>query len=114
MENGIGELVDFIVLLSCSAGFVGGAFTVLETILGAPPGYEKVSEGFRAFTSIRLIKLMRALQLSRWIYSHPQMRGLLETVFRSWQAMILVGVFSMFSMLTIVSKKKRQFNSKFI
>eukprot|EP01048_Picozoa_sp_COSAG05_P007046 COSAG05_NODE_484_length_9355_cov_5.704840_3_plen_2541_part_01 len=91
--------LDFFVLICCSAGFLGGVFTVMETILGELPGYEKVFEGLRALTSLRLIKLMRALQLSRWIYTHPQMRGLLETVFTSWQSMILVAIFSMFSMV---------------
>eukprot|EP01049_Picozoa_sp_SAG25_P000993 SAG25_NODE_38_length_19656_cov_132.022038_2_plen_72_part_00 len=45
------------------------------------------------------MRLLRALQMSRWVYSSPAMRGLLETVFKSWKAMVLIAVFSIFSMV---------------
>ena len=91
--------LDFFVLFATSGGYVGSVLSAAGTILGVIPGYSLLGDGLKSFTSFRLVKLMRALQMSRWIYSHKTMRGLLETVFRSWQAMVLIGVFSLFSLV---------------
>eukprot|EP01047_Picozoa_sp_COSAG01_P004837 COSAG01_NODE_161_length_23642_cov_713.337000_6_plen_671_part_00 len=91
--------LDFIVLMMTSAGWFGGAMAVLPTILGAVPGYDVLGDGLHTFSSFRLVRLLRALQMSRWVYSSPAMRGLLETVFKSWKAMVLIAVFSIFSMV---------------
>jgi hypothetical protein len=41
---------------------------------------------------------MRSFQMSRWINDHPNLRGLMSTVFKSWQSIVLICIFAIFSM----------------
>ena len=92
--------LDVFVLVACSAGWAGNALTLAAELLPIFfPGYELFARGLHAFTSMRLVRLLRALQMSRWIYSHRKMRELLETVFKSWQSVALIGVFTLFSLV---------------
>ena len=93
--------LDVFILLCTSAGFLASAVAVVEKILpGTLPGYDLLGRGLHSLTSIRLVRLMRALQMSRWIYSHKQMRQLFETVFKSWESVVLIGIFTLFSLIT--------------
>ena len=93
--------LDVFILLCTSAGFLASAVAFLEKVLpGTLPGYNLLGRGVNSLTSIRLIRLMRALQMSRWIYSHKQMRQLFETVFKSWESVVLIGCFTLFSLIT--------------
>ena len=94
-----GNRLDFFVLISSSAGYVGSLVTILATFWGDNSGFEAVQGGLKSFTGIRLVKLLRALQMSRWIYDQPTIFALLETVFKSWKAMILISCFTVFSMI---------------
>jgi hypothetical protein len=92
--------LDMFILFCTSAGFLASVLTLVATILPATiPGYELIGRGLHTLTSIRLVRLMRALQMSRWIYSHRQMRELLETVFTSWESVLLIGLFTLFSLV---------------
>ena len=92
--------LDIFILFCTSAGWVGNALTVVAEVLPMTfPGYELFARGLHSLTSIRLVRLLRALQMSRWIYAHKQMRGLLETVFRSWESVMLISMFTIFSLL---------------
>jgi hypothetical protein len=91
--------LDVFVLVCCSAGWAGNVLSLAAELLPIFfPGYELFSRGLHAFSSIRLVRLMRALQMSRWIYSHREMRELIETVFKSWQSVLLIGIFTVFSL----------------
>ena len=90
--------LDTAVLVATSTGVMG---TMMETMAAEmnDDNVQSVSAGFSAFNSIRIVKMMRALQMSRWIFGHPALRQILQTVFKSWQSIILIGAFSAFSML---------------
>lgn len=93
--------LDFFILVCSSAGFLASAVTVVQRILpGTFPGYDLLGRGLHSLTSIRLVRMLRALQMSRWVYSHRQMRALFETVFKSWESVVLIGLFSLFSLIT--------------
>ena len=92
--------LDLFILLCTSAGFLASVLTLVATVLPATvPGYDMIGRGLHTLTSIRLVRLMRALQMSRWIYSRRQMRELLETVFKSWESVLLIGIFTLFSLV---------------
>eukprot|EP01046_Picozoa_sp_COSAG06_P000706 COSAG06_NODE_20_length_33882_cov_18.856969_18_plen_2148_part_00 len=92
--------LDMLILFCTSAGFLASVLTFVAKVLPATfPGYDLVGRGLHSLTSIRLVRLMRALQMSRWIYSHKQMRDLLETVFKSWESVLLIGLFTIFSLI---------------
>ena len=90
--------LDFSVLIATSTGVIGALTEIIAESL-QNEHVATVSSGLSAFNSIRLVKMMRALQMSRWIFGHPALRMILQTVFKSLQSIILIGAFSVFSML---------------
>lgn len=88
--------MDTFVLVSCSTGFIGSLVTFLSRFI---PGLGAVGSGLKSFNAIRIVKLMRALQMSRWIMKHKELKDILQTVFKSWESIILIAIFAVFSMV---------------
>lgn len=88
--------MDTFVLLSCSTGFISGIVVFLARFI---PGLSKVGDGLTALNGIRVVKLLRALQMSRWIMKHKELKQILQTVFKSWESIILIAIFAVFSMV---------------
>ena len=85
IESGTHRL-DFFVLLATSAGYIASVLSVLSKILPVDaPGASFLGDSLNSLSSIRLVRLMRTLQMSRWVYSSVEMRNLIETVFNSWR-----------------------------
>ena len=88
--------MDTFVLVACSTGFISGMVTFMARFI---PSLSSVGEGLTAFNSIRIVKLLRALQMSRWIMKHRELKDILQTVFKSWESIILIAIFAVFSMV---------------
>ncbi len=88
--------MDTFVLVSCSTGFISGIVTFLARFI---PSLNSVGEGLTALNGIRVVKLLRALQMSRWIMKHKELKEILQTVFKSWESIILIAIFAVFSMV---------------
>eukprot|EP01046_Picozoa_sp_COSAG06_P024740 COSAG06_NODE_2035_length_7776_cov_4.018106_3_plen_876_part_00 len=92
--------LDMFVLLATSAGYIASVVSVLSQIMPMhAPGSEYLTESLNSLSSIRLVRLLRTLQMSRWVYSSVEMRNLIETVFNSWQSILLIGLFAGFSLV---------------
>jgi hypothetical protein len=97
--------LDVFILASASSGIFAQALVVGAEMVGSDAAGHVMFAHLHTFSSMRLVRLLRVLQMSRWVYSHKEMRKLLETVFASWKPVVLVSIFTVFStvMFAVIS-----------
>ena len=90
--------LDVFILACASSGIVAQAIVAGAEMLGSDAGGPALIAHLQSFASMRFVRLLRVLQMSRWVYSHKETRKLLETVFASWKPVLLVSIFTVFSL----------------
>ena len=90
--------LDVFILACASTGIIAQAIVAGAEMVGSDAAGPVVIAHLHTFASMRIVRLLRVLQMSRWVYSHKETRKLLETVFASWKPVVLVSIFTVFSL----------------